>query len=655
MTEYIPFPAYATDAPIDISFVFADEVPAGKHGFMKVEGNKFVFEDGTPARFWGTNFNGGACFPEHDYAEKVARRLGKMGQNIVRFHQLDAEWNTPNIFQLTKGPVPENTRSLDPRSMDRLDYLIACLKKEGIYIYLDLLTYRRFKEGDGVPSAIKLGDSAKPYSIYNRRMIELQKEFASQVFNHFNPYTGLAYKDDPAIVMTEITNECDLFTQAITVEPYVSEFRQLFRAWLDENGMEYDAENGDLMARVAPVIRFKTHLHKAYYTEMMAYLREIGVRHPVTGTNWTQHAALFDANRVTDYTDGHVYHYTWKWGETEKFCINDAPSQVSDYGGACLAQMASLDKPFFISEWDVPWPNEYRAEGNLLFAAMGMLQGWSGYAIHTYSYMPSQEHMKILGKEMWSDAINGVPYREGIFSTWNDPAKFGLFYHCALITRRGDVAESGKRIGVKVDTDRDNYMGPAFTAAAEMSKIGFCLEDNANVDQLVTEPVSPVDLEKGEVLSDTGEMYRNWKKNYGWIDTPMTKSVYGFLAKNGKVEVNGMSVDCATDFATISVSSLSKDTIENANNIMLTAVGRAQNTGAEFVGERMVKWGTDPIQVEVIKATISIKTNRPNMKVWSVTPEGMYHGQIPTTYENGVLTFTIGEHWRSMYYLIQAE
>ena len=35
--------------------------------------------------------------------------------------------------------------------------------------------------------------------------------------------------------------------------------------------------------------------------------------------------------------------------------------------------------------------------------------------------------------------MGGVPYREGIFSVWNDPAKFGLFYHSALMLRRGDV------------------------------------------------------------------------------------------------------------------------------------------------------------------------------------------------------------------------
>ena len=162
MSRYIPFPAYYDDMPIDISFVFRAEKPAGKHGFMKVNGSHFSFEDGTPARFWGVNFNGGACFPSFDYSEKVARRLAKTGVNIVRFHQLDAEWNTPNIFSFSKGERIGSTLELHPESMKRLDYLIKCLKEEGIYVYLDMNTYRNFKSGDCVENPFELKDAADP-------------------------------------------------------------------------------------------------------------------------------------------------------------------------------------------------------------------------------------------------------------------------------------------------------------------------------------------------------------------------------------------------------------------------------------------------------------------------------------------------------------
>ena len=134
MKTFFPYPFFHDDVPIDISFVFEDEKPAGKHGFLTVKGENFVFEDGTPVRFWGTNLNSGACFPEKAYAEKLAKRLAAYGCNLVRFHQIDAEWSTPNIYQLTKGKRLRDTSHYDPESFDRLDYLIACLKKEGMYV-----------------------------------------------------------------------------------------------------------------------------------------------------------------------------------------------------------------------------------------------------------------------------------------------------------------------------------------------------------------------------------------------------------------------------------------------------------------------------------------------------------------------------------------
>ena len=48
MPSYIPFPAYADFAPIDISYLFEREKPAGKHGFLTVQGDRFVFEGFLP-------------------------------------------------------------------------------------------------------------------------------------------------------------------------------------------------------------------------------------------------------------------------------------------------------------------------------------------------------------------------------------------------------------------------------------------------------------------------------------------------------------------------------------------------------------------------------------------------------------------------------
>lgn len=64
------------------------DAPAGKHGFVRVEGGEFVTDAG-PIRFNGTNLTGPANFPEHDVADRLAARLARLGVNCVRLHYMD--------------------------------------------------------------------------------------------------------------------------------------------------------------------------------------------------------------------------------------------------------------------------------------------------------------------------------------------------------------------------------------------------------------------------------------------------------------------------------------------------------------------------------------------------------------------------------------
>ena len=430
--------------------------------------------------------------------------------------------------------------------------------------------------------------------------------------------------------------------------PYASEYRSLFREWLKKNNIDdYDVENCDLNDKECPIQdKFRIEVTENYYKEMMDFMRSFGLKIPICGTNWFRGNSLLKANLVCDYTDSHTYFYDWKWGEHK--CANTPMTASTHCALNSLSQMRAFNKPFFVSEWDMPWPNEYRAESSLLFAAVGSMQNWGGFTIHTYAYGNRLDRMDMLGKETSAATIGGVAYREGIFSTWNDPAKFGLFYHAALITRRQDVSCEGEKVGILGG-------GSAFTAASELCRIANQVEGASGADFTVPNDHKLVDLEKGEVRSKNGQLYRNWKDNYGTIDSPRTKCAYGFLAKNGKRELNGLNIDCKTDFAVIAMSSLSDDSLDKTDSILLSAIGRAKNTDAKFDGDQMLEYGHAPITAELIEADIELKTSRPNMAVWAVNAEGFYIGRIPVTYEDGVLKFSIGEVHKSIYYVIQAE
>jgi len=649
MKEFIPYPFYADDVPVDISFVFESEKPAGKHGFLQVDGRSFRFEDGTVAKFWGTNFNGAGCFPEHAYAEKLAKRLAKIGINLVRFHQLDSEWHTPNIFRFTKGKRVTDA-SLDPESMDRLDYLIYCLKKEGIYIYFDMLTYRKFRSDEGVENAHALRDAAKPYCIFSRKLIELQKEFHTDIWTHNNPYTGLKYCDEPAIVLTEIVNESELFSKGKLTddydEPYKTEFNTYFNAWLTKKGIDRRAEDINPLDEDDLDLReFKVDLQNSYYQEMIAHMRELGVKIPIAGTNWDKKPDNYRTQLTCDFIDTHPYFYDWRWKEFEKHCSNEG---ITDREGCFIAKssyMSHIDHPTYLSEWDMPWPNEKRGESVLHAAAVGAFQGWSGFAIHTYSYSAKLDGMKMLGEEVSAPKIGNVPYRQGVFSTWNDPAKFGLFYHAALITRRGDVSEGLQTYGVDIPDLRDWDV----SAVAKNTERYKYVTSIGQKDGL---PPLPAATDDTYVMSDTGELYRDWKKHLGIIDSPKTKCAYGMLCQNGEIAMKGVKIKCDTDYAVIAMSSLTDAPITESDNILLTTVGRAENTDAKFSGDLMLDIGKPPVLIENIKAEIEIETNQSDMSVWAISAEGYYIGTVPVTEKDGKLCFKLGEISRSMYYLI---
>ncbi len=408
-----------------------------------------------------------------------------------------------------------------------------------------------------------------------------------------------------------------------------------------------------------PLIQaFYVEITQAYYREMIAHLRGLGVRIPLAGTNWAVHSDHLACQAVADFTDGHTYWWDFGgWNAKGRTFMNQAmvgqPSSILPP----LAFNRLPDKPYFVSEWDNPWPNEWRAESALFLAAVGAFQGWGGFAIHTYRY-DTDETTDQIGRPITSDAIGGVRYRGGVFDTFNDPAKYGLFYHAALITRRRDVAPARETLGIRLDGGLAGA-GSAFRGAPEQHGVVSLLprrEPPAGVREVANQAVL-LDEAAGEVRSDTGELYRSWSRRFGWINTPRTRAAYGFLGAQGEIRLSGLTIAAETDFATIALSSLTDAPLEESDSFLLTAVGRADNTGARYNADHteQLDRGRGPILVEAVRAVLTLHTAQRALRAWSVNPRGFYIGNPPAEYRDGVYRLTIGGEFASMFYLIQSE
>ncbi len=691
-SNWIPFPLSSYDemqgTALDMSWLL--QAPAGQHGFLTVDGDKFVFEDGTPARFWGGNIFGEANFPDKDEAERLADIIARSGANIIRMHHLDVvkPW-TDKVVQRSffGGQMPETTREIDLENLDRFFYMFHCLKQRGISIFLSHLSSRFIMQGDDFPGdADGFADTDQGFKVegmFDPFLIQLQKEYLKTILTAINPYTGLAMIDDPALVLTEIINENSLFwiqpngSFAIKSTYYKNMLQSMFAVWLtkkygDEETLVkkwshqdksalFDGEgleNGSIAIphiyvndsnwpvsdlRKRDTYQFLYDVQENYYQQMHSFLREIGLKIPIAGSNhWCYNAADMHVNAQLDYVDRHDY---WTHPENEYNYIAgqgvQARPMVQDpIGGNIggLARRRVFGKPYTISEWHNPLPNPYRAEGTPIVAAYSSLHGW--HPMH-YAYWGA--------REAEPDTINS-------FEVMFDPTQMNLLPISALMFHRQDFHEAADGYfevhtpAQVMDPTREVERHPQ---VALVGKYGLAFTDMPTVPQQNNVELLKTALEaQGMYRSSTGQM--SWDTNAGIVvlNSPRTQGVIGFVGGQ-KLHTETITFDMTTEFGVVITSSLSDKTLAKSERILVSTSGDARYSNIQMAKDFSIieKTGTFPFLMQPIEGTITIKSDS-EIKVYGLNAGGQRVFSIDVKKVGDGYAFELTSDNQSMHYEI---
>ncbi len=192
-------------------------------------------EDDERVRLFGVNLAFGANFPAQSDAARIAKRLRRLGVNLVRLHHMDSQpdSNPQNANSLlTTGPYP----TLNQVAAARLRVFLDALEAEGIYANLNLHVGYTFRPSvDGMPpfAGAAFPTQSKPLHIFHPRMVDLQVEYTRKIID------ALKLKDDPVLGMVEIDNESSLVRewQAANLDrnllgEYRTELQRQWNAWL---------------------------------------------------------------------------------------------------------------------------------------------------------------------------------------------------------------------------------------------------------------------------------------------------------------------------------------------------------------------------------------------------------------------------------------
>ena len=495
------------------------DAPAGKHGFVRVKKGHFYFEDGIRCRFLGFNVAARSNTPDHETADKMAERFASMGVNIIRLHAADAPvGEEPGSWSSCKeAPLlnyqKENGREFNKKGLDRFDYFVAKLKEKGIYLHIDLIVARDFREGDGLDYPGNPGSCVKRFPMYNKRMIELQKEYAKMILCHINPYTGLALIDDPAVVVVQINNEESAISGTMgtdgreDMQPYRDEVQkrfnhfllmkygtreQLKKAWTNGESCalrcEEDPEKGTVLgvdgeayqpvndpasewdsgvnsARYADFMEFGIWINRNFYQRMKDYLHSLGVKVPIVTSNLLTGAAdiyghmdgdIIENNSYFNHpllpVQNNTYHVL---GPREYVSVNPLTMQKGGNPKATtllsLASMAALEgKPFMLSEWNEYGLHPFHSTSLVHTVAYACLNDWDGLILYNHH---TSEH--------WDDQPEDKILN--IFDVYNDPAVVCQWGFMASVFLKGLINVANNRVDV-VYTQNDLRTLPVFHA-----------------------------------------------------------------------------------------------------------------------------------------------------------------------------------------------
>lgn len=634
----MPWDDAVKNVAADVSFLNA--TPAGAHGHIIAKDGRFV-EAGTGnrIRFLGTNFTFHAAFPEHAAAEKTAAHLAKLGLNLVRFHHLDSSWGINRGASIWDAKYKDH-QHIDPAQLDKLDYLIAQLKKNGIYVNLNLHVSRDFSEADGFPASVSRIRYAKGVDNFNQRMIALQKNYARDLLTHVNPYTGMPYTDDPVVAVVEINNENSLVQEGMNrqltalPEPFLSELTQLWNEWLAEM---------DLPDKSAPIpaapgcaqwsnwLNFLSNTERVYADDMVHFLKKV-LRTQAnivdSQVGWGGNFGILRESKM-DFVDNHAYwqHPVFphkKWDLKDWSIPNTSMvTELARGGGGTLLKLSKYrigGKPYSVSEYNHAAPNDYQSETVPIITTFGAYQDWDMICLFDYGDYGNQA----AGENT-----------QNFFHIGNNPAKAAFLPGAAVLFRSFAFPPANAIAAVSDSKDAGDFL------AAQI--------------QLTMPGVPPVSMPAANQETSSLTVAQSDRGGIYSALSPRAKAIVGFV---GGQTINAQETSFAfsnfgNGFASILIVAMDQKRLADSKKILLAAVGRVENQDVVWDKTRTSvgdQFGHGPTLSEGIPAEVSL--NNPFIHhVYALDGAGNRRLQVPCT-NDGSCKFVMSPAYKTLWYEI---
>ncbi len=692
---------HSPDSIIDMSHLI--EKPAGKRGFLKRQGKDFLFEEGTPVKFWGVD---AGMTETVESQRRQARFYAKYGINMVRQHPVQSV-----LGVLQSGG---RSRQFDPAKLDRWDRWFSILKDNGISMTWSLFYPHVITPDDGYPQDLYnelpdkgAGKSTSGVVTMMRELQDAEWQWERALLEHVNPYTGLAYKDDPSLAIVEVHNEDSIFWHAPLndlanynngkfdrhaailgtmwmnwVKRRYSNDGNLIVAWGSGRRSDDSVDNPKMKMygawemeadgprsnksrekkRMGDFIRFLAELQRDYYERRQQRLRELGYKAVTVTTAWkvggpAASAANLWTDDAMDAIDRHNYFGGGAGGHNiiAGLVSNDTHMNKAGRGILSSGFWQVEDKPFIMTEWTQKPPNQWKAEIAPLFAFYGIgLQGWDA----SYHFAASRAFMGNGWPGMRS-YVTCTPHYIGqfpalAFAIYNNHFEEGDIISARRLSTDDIFAGTDKlqqEYGL-VGYDENELLahGDTPVEALAVGRVTLKIKDGQESSYL-SELSAYWDRQAQTIRSSTGQFTWDYGDKVVTVHSEKTQGVIGF-AGGRTYDLPGVNVRIGrTPFISLLFTPLDNRPLIESEHILITAMAQDKQYGTVYNedGTKLIETGGPPLLLEPVQAILTFK----GAALTSVNVVDVYGVPTAQQVERTGNSFEIDGRYATYYYQVK--
>jgi len=390
-------------------------------------------------------------------------------------------------------------------------------------------------------------------------------------------------------------------------------------------------------ARALDRMVFFAETEKAFYDGMREFIRnDLGCKALVTGTIAFGPLGLW-AQSGMDYIDGHAYwqhpRFPGRPWDPGNWLVNqeamvDHPDESPPFR---LAASRLAGKPFTVSEYNHPAPNDYQAECVPMIASFAAAQDWDGVWLFAYSHR--------------ADAWDREHF-SSFFDMQANPAKWGFVPAGTMIFREGMLPPLK---GVRpVD-----WLARSLPELAALHALGYPrMFDDLGGEQARLATAGMQSDGSGALLGpgETTSRLLEW----------MTKPDFSIYHFRGGGAIGSVSTRQAGSAAyAVTLCALDGKGLPESKRLLLTICGRCENTGMVFSKDRRTvgrNWGKAPTRIEAIEVSpVAFAVGSP-VRCYALKPDGSVAAEVEIEQgEAGAMVLKPSPRHRSMWYLLVRE